>query len=73
MTLCDGKAKESYVVKSLSLEQAAMIRLKALGMTDGTTITVLNNKRSGAVIFSVRGTRLAVGREIAKSIEVEVK
>lgn len=71
MTLCEGKINQSYIVSSISLENAAQIRLKALGLTDGTSITVLNNKRGGSVIFSVRGTRLAVGKQIAKAIEIE--
>ena len=71
MTLCEGKINQSYIVQSISLENAIQIRLKALGLTDGTSITVLNNKRGGSVIFSVRGTRLAVGKEIAKEIKIQ--
>lgn len=71
MTLCDGKINHSYIVQSISLENATQIRLKALGLTDGTSITILNNKRGGSVIFTVRGTRLAVGRQIAKEIEIQ--
>jgi ferrous iron transport protein A len=70
MTLCDGKNNHSYIVQSISLESATQIRLKALGLTDGTNITILNNKRGGSVIFTVRGTRLAVGKQIAKEIEI---
>lgn len=70
MTLCDGKMNHSYIVGSISLENATQIRLKALGLTDGTSITILNNKRTGSVIFTVRGTRLAVGKQIAKEIEI---
>lgn len=70
MTLCDGKINHSYIVQSIFLEDATQIRLKALGLTDGTSITILNNKRGGSVIFTVRGTRLAVGKHIAKEIEI---
>ncbi len=70
MTLCDGKINHSYIVGSISLENATQIRLKALGLTDGTSITILNNKRGGSVIFTVRGTRLAVGKQIAQEIEI---
>lgn len=68
ITLCDGKTGVSYQVKSMNLAKATQMRLFALGMTEGTSITVLNNKKSGSVIFNVRGTRLAVGRKIASEI-----
>jgi ferrous iron transport protein A len=71
MTLVDGKAKQTYTVHNIQLAKEAEIRLKALGLTDGTKIEVLNNKRGGSVIFSVRGTRLAVGKKIAEAIHIE--
>ncbi len=70
MNLCDGKIKENYVVESVQLADATQNRLKALGLTDGTKITILNNKRSGSVIFQVRGTRLAVGKNLAEYITI---
>ncbi len=71
MTLVDGMAKKTYTVHNIQLAKEAEIRLKALGLTDGTKIEVLNNKRGGSVIFNVRGTRLAVGRKIAEAIHIE--
>lgn len=71
MTVKDGKIGDSYVIRNLSLENETAYRLQALGMTEGTKITILNNKRKGAVIFRVRGTRIAVGKEIAKAIEIQ--
>lgn len=71
MRLRECKVNESYTVKKIDLEKAAMVRLKALGLTDGTRILILNSKRSGSMIFRVRGTRLAVGKAIADSIYVE--
>ena len=41
-----------------------------LGLTKGTNIEVLNNKKSGSLIFKVRGTRFAIGKKIANGIEV---
>lgn len=71
MTLRECRVDKDYVVKDMDLDQAIMIRLKALGLTDGTRIHILNKKRSGSIIFHVRGTRLAVGRDIAESIHVK--
>lgn len=71
VTLVDGKANKTYTVHNIQLAKGTEIRLKALGLTDGTKIEVLNNKKGGSVIFSVRGTRLAVGRKIAEAIHIE--
>lgn len=71
MTLRECKINKDYIVKSMDLEQSIMIRLKALGLTDGTHIHILSNKRAGSLIFQVRGTRLAVGKDIAEAIYVE--
>lgn len=70
MTLADGKVGHSYYVESTQLDKTIERRLEALGLTDGTRVELLNRKRNGTSIFNVRGTRLAVGREIASGITV---
>ena len=59
MTLKEGQKGETYVVSNIELEQATMVRLKALGLTDGTYIKILNHKKSGAVIFHGKRVRIA--------------
>lgn len=71
MTLLNGIIGKSYKVEKLTLSGMTQRRLEALGLTGGTTIKVLNNKKSGSVIFMVRGTRLAIGKNIAASIQIE--
>lgn len=71
MTLKDGKIGSCYKVTALEMEGNLLRRLQALGLTVGTTVKVLNYKKKGAVIFSVRGTRLAVGKQIAENIEIQ--
>lgn len=71
MTLFEAKKGIAYIIKGLFVEEAITRRLQALGLNDGTTITVLNRKKRGALIIKVRGTRLALGKHIASSIEVE--
>lgn len=68
MTLLKGTIGNTYTVKELSLEKTTKRRLEALGLTDGTKVTILNKKENGSIIFKVRGTRLAIGRQIADSI-----
>ncbi|MCI8660374.1 MAG: ferrous iron transport protein A [Lachnospiraceae bacterium] len=71
MKLNEGKIGQTYLVKSVSADKAVTRRLEALGVNEMTPVTVLNKKGSGSVIFKVRGTRLAVGRQISDGILVE--
>lgn len=70
MSLFEGEKNKSYEIKGLYVEESITRRLQALGLNDGTIITVLNRKKNGALIIRVRGTRLAVGRHISSGIEV---
>ena len=70
MTLLEGKIGSSYVINEIDLESNVKRRLQMLGLTKGTSIEILNNKRSGSLIFKVRGTRFAIGKEIANGIKV---
>lgn len=70
MTLADGKIGKLYVVNEINLEANLMRRLQMLGLTQGTSVELLNKKRNGSVIFKVRGTRFAIGSEVAEGIEI---
>lgn len=69
--LCRAAIGGLYEVMGMELPRATQMRLTALGLTAGTRLAVLNKKRSGAVIFHVRGTRLAVGKRIAERIYIK--
>lgn len=71
MTLQTGKIGRYYQATALNMEGNLLRRLQALGLTVGTELKVQNRKRDGAVIFKVRGTRLAVGKRIAGQIGIE--
>ena len=71
MTLLNGKKGCSYIVKDISLELSIKRRLEMLGLTNGTSVEVLNSKRNGSIIVKVRGTRFAIGKKIANGIVVE--
>ena len=66
----EGKIGQEYQVRDICLEDKIKRRLQMLGMTKGTGISVLNNKKSGSVILKVRGTRFAVGKKIAEGIVI---
>lgn len=70
MNLQQGLIDTTYIIQGLDLPLKLGRRLEALGMTDGTRVTILNKKRAGAVIIKVRGTRFAVGKAIAQNIRV---
>lgn len=71
MTLYDAEKGGCYYVEGLYVEPGITRRLQALGLNDGTMISVLNRKKKGALIIRVRGTRLALGKHISSNIEVK--
>ena len=58
------------MVKGLDLPVELERRLEALGLIEGSTISILRKKRRGAMIIKVRGTRFAVGWGISSHIGV---
>lgn len=70
MKLYEGEIGRSYMVQSVTVEEAITRRLEALGVNENTRVSVLNKKQSGSMIIKVRGTRLALGKKITKGIEV---
>lgn len=71
MRLIDGAVGKQYVVASMNLPIQTGRRLEALGMTEGTIVTVMNKKKKGAQIIKVRGTRFAIGKMIGENITVK--
>ena len=70
MTLDEGKIGSVYQVESVDIAENVERRLQALGFFEGTSIELLNKKKNGTTIFKVRGTRLAVGHQIAEGITI---
>lgn len=71
MTLLDTQKGNWYRVKNIIEKENVQRRLEALGILEGTRVQILNRKKSGSIIIRVRGTRWALGRDIAEGIEVE--
>lgn len=72
MTLKEGVTGAKLRVKKMQLPKATEQRLEVVGMIEETPIEVLNNqKKHGAMLVKVRGTRFALGQKIAEKIEVE--
>jgi len=68
MTLLEGKINQVYCIDKLLIDGNTSRRLQSLGLIHGTDIKVVNKKRNGAIIFKSRGSRLAVGKDIADKI-----
>lgn len=71
MTLLDTQKGNWYQVKNIKEKENVQRRLEALGILEGTRVQILNRKKSGATIIRVRGSRWALGHDIANGIEVE--
>lgn len=70
MKLHEGEIGKTYIVYRVMAKEAITRRLEALGVTELTSVTLMNKKGSGTVIIKVRGTRLALGRKISEGIEI---
>ena len=55
MTLKEGQNHHSYRVLSMDLDLALERRLEALGLTEGTVVTILNNDKKGSLTARFRG------------------
>ncbi len=71
MKLKEGKNNHTYVVEKIQIELNLERRLEALGLTEGSKITILNNDKKGEMTVKFRGTRFALGRRIADNIFVK--
>lgn len=71
MNVSQAQKGKMYIVNKINLKGDIERRLEMLGMTDKVKLTILNKKHRGAVILKIRGTRFAVGKEIADAIEIE--
>lgn len=70
MTLREGKINRTYIVEDVTLEDRLMVRLQALGMIPGTQVEIINQKSNDSLMIKVRGTRFAIGRQIADGVNV---
>ena len=71
MKLNETPIEKDFRVANVRESEKILRRLEALGILEGTRVRVLNRKRNGATIIKARGTRWALGNDIAQGIEVE--
>lgn len=71
MLLKDIDTGQSCIIEKIDLPFQMERRLEALGMTKGTSVSVLNRKGKGIMIIKLRGSRFALGCQMTKNITVQ--
>lgn len=69
-SLADLKTGEHAFFIDIQAEKAVASRLTSLGFTPGVEIEMSQNYGHGPLLVNIRGTRVALGRQEAKSITV---
>ncbi len=71
MDLSQVKSGMVVRVKELLGGQRAVTRLREIGLVEGSLVKVIDNPIIGPIIIEVNGTRIALGRGMARKVIVE--
>ena len=71
LTLAQMEPKSVGIVCSIEAEMKIVARLSGLGVTVGSRITVLDNRKRGPLLIKVRNTKIAFGRKDAEKIIIK--
>lgn len=71
MSLEQADCGEWVTIVALHLPENSLKRLSAVGIFPGSLLRVIDNALSGVTRVECRGTRLALGRELPKRIEIQ--
>ena len=69
MPLTMAKPKETQIIRKIGGREETRKFLEGMGFITGGEITVVS-QAAGNVIFSVKGSRIAIGKEMADKILV---
>lgn len=69
-SLAEVKTGEHAVFRSITGGRGIASRLTTLGFTPGVDIEMLQNYGRGPLVVTVRGSRVALGRQEARDISV---
>ena len=72
VNLSQLEPKSIGVVSRIVAEMKVVARLSGLGVTVGSKITVLDNRKRGPLLIKVRNTKIAFGRKDAEKILIKV-
>ncbi len=70
-SLSDLRTGERATYQSIAAEKAVASRLTSLGFTPGVEIEMVQNYGRGPLLVTIRGTRVALGRQEARSITIQ--
>ncbi len=65
-----SRVGESVKLVNVNASSKVVQRLAALGMTPGVTMTVVQDN-GGSIVLALRGSRLALGRQLTQRVFVE--
>lgn len=71
MTLYEGLSGHKYIVITIDLDAKTKKRLQDMGITQGVPIKIMSKLGDHAFILRIRGSRVALGKEIINKINVE--
>ena len=63
---------QEVILKAVNWGPKMKKRLESLGLTAGTTLSVISNDSNGAFILNVRGSRLVLAGSVTQQILVEL-
>lgn len=67
--LLDSEAGSEATVVAIACGEGDACRLRAMGVYEGATVSVINKRH--CLLVDVRGTRLALGADLAQDITVQ--
>ncbi len=70
MTLNTATAGKRYIVVSCEASLKMRNKLETLGLVPGQMVNVISRTAAGLII-EVKNTRLAIGNDLARSLQVE--
>jgi Fe2+ transport system protein FeoA len=71
LPLADCPLERNACLRCLQVDRCIVHRLLELGLTPGTPLRVVQDA-GGPMVVSVRGSRIALGRELAQNLWVEL-
>ena len=71
INLTQLEPKSIGIVSSISADERVIARLAGLGVTIGSKVTVLDNRKRGPLLIKVRNTKIAFGRKDAEKIIIK--
>lgn len=71
LTIADALPGRRYVILSIDGGYGLRSHLSSMGLVPNEALSVLNQSGGGPVTISIKGTRIAVGRGMARKIIIK--